>query len=156
MLSSVERFTRLLTWPVPWPPQPITPMRMRSLAPKAEAGMTLASETEPAARAEVLTNSRRVIAPRCVRAGCDVLECMIGRLTLLGTGPVKRKNPRLLQLSTQLVANEPLKKLTFFNFSLDLLDQNMLKCQQSLKLGGLLVSGEKESRRLPKSTNWRT
>src|SRR2546425_283094 len=104
MLSSLDRFTRLPTWPVPCPPHPITPMRMRSLAPKAEAGMTLASEVEPAARAEVLTNSRRESEPRCGEAGWDDLACMIGGLIRFAMASV---NPKAKQAKAASWLVEP-------------------------------------------------
>src|SRR6187402_2724087 len=62
MFSSADFFTRLPVWPVPIPPTPMTPMRMRSLAPAARAWLRAVRVMAPVARAEVFTKSRRVCA----------------------------------------------------------------------------------------------
>src|SRR5690349_5002254 len=60
MFSSADFLTRLPAWPVPMPPTPMTPMRMRSLAPAARAWFKADKVRAPVARAEVFTKSRRL------------------------------------------------------------------------------------------------
>src|SRR6185295_1853734 len=59
MFSLSASFMKLSTWYVPWPPVPITPMRMESLAPVTRARPERAIQREPAAAAVDWRKTRR-------------------------------------------------------------------------------------------------
>src|SRR5688572_21395638 len=61
MFSASLFFVRLLTCPVPMPPTPITPMRMRSFAPIARSRAGAPKTTAPPARTDVLRKVRRFV-----------------------------------------------------------------------------------------------
>src|SRR5688572_6789447 len=73
MLSASPRFTRLLKWPVPIPPQPMTAKRIRSFAPNTAAFEMAGTESAAAAKAVVLTKWRRETAGVFMTGGLVLL-----------------------------------------------------------------------------------
>src|SRR5262245_30856741 len=71
MLSGSLRLTRPPRWPVPMPPQPMTPNWMRSLAPSTRAVEAADSRTVPAA---ALQKSRRDRSGELMRGSPQAIE----------------------------------------------------------------------------------